>query len=275
MKTIFLRSGSACILLTLLAATSGFAASRNDRQPGDATSGSDIPHSTARRGKTGVIEKPSECTPCAAKVIARNPRLTAKQARAIKSIPCHQADYVDPTVKKDLNAALADMKRVGIKPKITSAWRSSGEQEQIYKCTSNWRCRRAHPGLYKALPPGGSAHEAGLALDISGVAAGPRGANHLTSQGRRIVQIMTKHGFRWKYGLRDPVHFEANPAEHGYRNLQQAIHVTQTKCDAQQAIDRLAAQKKRSAARNRQAALTPVSYQGSAKNSKTRRRPRA
>jgi hypothetical protein len=167
------------------------------------------------------------------------------------------------------------MKRVGIKPKITSAWRSSDEQEQIYKCTSNWRCRRAHPGLYRALPPGGSAHEAGLALDISGVAVGPRGANHLTPQGRRIVQIMTKHGFNWKYGLRDPVHFEADPAEHGYRSLQQAIHVTQTKCDAQQAIERFAAQKRRGVAKNRLARLTPASYQGSAKTSKTRRRPPA
>jgi hypothetical protein len=43
---------------------------------------------------------------------------------------------------------------------------------------------------------------------------------------------MERYGFDWKYGLADPVHFEANPKEHGYRNLKQAIHVTQTRCQA-------------------------------------------
>jgi hypothetical protein len=82
------------------------------------------------------------------------------------------------------------------------------------------------------MPPGQSAHEAGLALDMSGIAAGPRGSKHLTPQGRRIVTIMEKNGFNWKYGLADPVHFEADPRDYGYRNLKQAIHVTQTRCQA-------------------------------------------
>src|SRR5260370_37407809 len=102
----------------------------------------------------------------------------------------------------------------------------------MYKCSSSKRCRTTHPGLFRALPPGQSAHEAGFALDISGIATGPRGAKHLTPQGRRIVLIMEKHGFDWKYGLADPVHFEANPREHGERNLKQAIHVTQNRCQA-------------------------------------------
>jgi len=93
------------------------------------------------------------------------------------------------------------------------------------------------------MPAGQSAHEAGLALDISGIAAGPRGAKHLTPQGRRIVQVMERHGFNWKYGLADPVHFEADPRDAGYRNLQQAIHITQTRCQAGQ-LARAAAHQK-------------------------------
>jgi hypothetical protein len=54
----------------------------------------------------------------------------------------------------------------------------------------------------------------------------------LTTQGRQIVRIMERHGFDWKYGLADPVHFEASPREHGYRSLKQAIQVTQTRCQA-------------------------------------------
>jgi len=127
---------------------------------------------------------------------------------------------------------LRDMKRAGVTPKITSAWRSSDDQTWMYKCSSSKRCRMTHPGLYKAMPPGQSAHEAGFAIDISGVATGPRGAKHLTPKGRRIVRIMEEHGFDWKYRLSDPVHFEADPRDHGYRNLKQAIHVTQTRCQA-------------------------------------------
>jgi hypothetical protein len=92
------------------------------------------------------------------------------------------------------------------------------------------RCRRNNPGLYLALPPGTSLHEAGFAIDMSGIAAGPRGGKRLTSKGRRIVSIMRKNGFTWRYGLSDPAHFEADPRQHGYRNLKQAINRTQTTC---------------------------------------------
>ena len=158
-------------------------------------------------------------------------------------MPCHSPDYVDPRVRGELNAAFRELKRSGITPRITSEWRSSNVQGRMYRCSSSRRCRSAHPGLYRAMPAGQSAHEAGLALDISGIAAGPRGAKHLTPQGRRIVQTMERHGFNWRYGLADPVHFEADPREAGYRNLQQAIHVTQTRCQAGQ-LARAAAHQK-------------------------------
>jgi len=169
----------------------------------------------------------TDCQPCAAAASTRARGRHIKKAR-----PCHPPDYVDPKVRADLYAAMRELKRVGVTPKVNSAWRSSDDQGRMYKCSSSRRCRLRHPGLFRAMPPGQSAHEAGFALDIGGVAAGPRGAKHLTPQGRRIVQVMEKHGFNWKYGLADPVHFEADPREHGYRNLKQAIQVTQTRCQA-------------------------------------------
>jgi len=130
------------------------------------------------------------------------------------------------------------MKREGIKPQITSTWRSSEYQEQLYRCSQNARCRRANPGLYRAVAPGKSLHEAGLAIDMSGIAAGPRGRKSLTPKGRRIVSIMKKRGFSWRYGLADPPHFEADPRKHGYRNLKQAIARTRTTCQVQLANDK-------------------------------------
>lgn len=122
------------------------------------------------------------------------------------------------------------MKREGIKPKVTSVWRSTDYQAQLHKCSTSTRCRREHPGLYYALPPGNSLHEAGFAVDISGVAAGPRGKKRLTSQGHKIVSIMRKNGFNWRYQLADPAHFEADPKKHGYRTAKQAIAHTQKTC---------------------------------------------
>jgi len=145
-------------------------------------------------------------------------------------LPCHPKNYVDPKVARRYNAALRDMKRAGIKPKITSVWRSSDNQAQLRRCSLNARCRRANPGLYRALPPGNSLHEAGFAVDMAGIAAGPRGDKRLTPQGRRIVGIMRKNGFNWRYGLADPAHFEADPRKYGYRNAKEAITKTQSTC---------------------------------------------
>jgi len=130
------------------------------------------------------------------------------------------------------------MKRARLKPKVTSSWRSSADQARLHRCSLSQRCRLNHPGLYRALPPGQSIHEAGFAVDIAGVASGPRGAKRITPKGRRIVAIMKKHGFNWPYGLRDPVHFEANPQRYGYRSVKQAIKRNQTVCEVKLAKGR-------------------------------------
>jgi len=208
---------------------------RNRLHPGQASRPSSLSTSASRAARRAAS---ADCEPCGAAAVSRGGKRTARRA-----VPCHPPDYVDPRMRGDLNAALRELRWMGITPRITSEWRSSNDQGRMYKCSSSRRCRSAHPGLYRAMPPGQSAHEAGLALDISGIATGPRGAKHLTPQGRRIVQVMERHGFNWKYGFADPVHFEADARDAGYRNLQQAIHVTQTRCQAGQ-LARTAAHQK-------------------------------
>jgi hypothetical protein len=232
----------------ILASSGGISAQARSRlRPARASRPSSLSTSASRAAKRAAS---ADCEPCGAVVATRGGRRTARRA-----VPCHPPDYVDPRMRGDLNAALRELKWMGITPRITSEWRSSNAQGRMYKCSSSRRCRSAHPGLYRAMPPGQSAHEAGLALDISGIATGPRGAKHLTPQGRRIVQVMERHGFNWKYGLADPVHFEADPRDAGYRNLQQAIHVTQTRCQAGQ-LARAAAHQK--GAERRSSAVRPV-----------------
>lgn len=185
----------------------------------------------ARGATKRVAARPSACNSCHARIDAKGKRQPSRvNARTAKKLPCQPKGYMDPAVAKNFNAALRDMKRAGIKPMVTSAWRSSDHQARLYRCSHNRRCRRANPGLYQARPPGSSLHEAGFAVDIAGVAAGPRGRKRITPQGRRIVQIMRTHGFNWRYGLADPAHFEANPRRHGYRSATQAIKRNQTRC---------------------------------------------
>jgi D-alanyl-D-alanine carboxypeptidase-like protein len=150
---------------------------------------------------------------------------------------CPRKGYVDPAVANNLSRAIHDMHRAGIRPRITSAWRSSAHQAALHRCSRSGRCRHAR-GLYYASSPGSSRHEAGFAVDIAGVAAGRSGRRRVTPNGRRIIQIMNKNGFKWRYGLADPVHFDADPTRYGYRNLKQAIHYNQSRCRARVASSR-------------------------------------
>lgn len=206
-----------------------------------------------KAAKTVAVKRRQQCLPCEAAVAQtrHKGRASRKSAPAI-AIPCHPRNYVDPKVARRYNAALRDMKRAGIKPKITSVWRSSDSQAQLRRCSLNARCRRANPGLYRALPPGNSLHEAGFAVDMAGIAAGPRGSKRLTPQGRRIVGIMRKNGFNWRYGLADPAHFEADPRKYGYHNAKEAIVKTQSTCQV-----RLAKYKGRKKAANKIASTSP------------------
>src|SRR5262245_9567468 len=131
---------------------------------------------------------------------------------------------LDNDARARLNAAVRDMRRRGIRPRINSAFRSQAEQRAIYRCARSRRCR-ARRGIYGAKRPGTSMHEAGLAVDIGGVATGRR--RRLTPKGRLMVRIMRRHGFRWRYGLKDPAHFELSPRLAGYRTEKAAIRAGQ------------------------------------------------
>lgn len=168
------------------------------------------------------------CSRCSVQVAVRNNSRALK--KSAKPATCHPKGYVNPAIARNYNGAMRDLRRAGIDPKVTSTWRSSADQARLHRCSNSRRCRRAHPGLYYALPPGASLHEAGFAVDMSGVAIGPRGAKRLTPRGRRMIAIMRKHGFSWRYGLADPAHFEISPQKYGYRSTQQAIKRSQTQC---------------------------------------------
>jgi hypothetical protein len=205
------------------------------------------------------------CAPCAARIAKKKKgRVTTRSAKNAKNLPCHPKDYVDPKIAKNYRAAMRDLRRAGIRPRVTSVWRSSASQARLHRCSLSTRCRRSNPGLYFALPAGKSIHEAGFAVDIAGVATGPRGAKRLTPQGRRIVAIMRKNGFNWRYGLADPVHFEIDPRKHGYRSVREAIRRTQSTCQVKLAKGK--ATKKRSprvaASRTQRSVRARLSAQG-------------
>jgi LAS superfamily LD-carboxypeptidase LdcB len=133
---------------------------------------------------------------------------------------------LDHGARARLKAAVRDMRRRGIQPRINSAFRSHTEQRAIYRCAHSRRCR-ARRGIYGAKRPGTSMHEAGLAVDLGGVAIGHSRHRRLTPKGRLMVSIMRRHGFRWRYGLKDPAHFELSPRVAGYRTEKAAIKAGQ------------------------------------------------
>jgi LAS superfamily LD-carboxypeptidase LdcB len=192
------------------------------------------PSPSAKIGKRGSqrankhAQQAQGCSRCPVQVAAKNNSRAAK--KIAKPAACHPKGYVDPAIARNYNAAMRDLRRAGLDPKVTSTFRSSADQARLHRCSHSRRCRRAHPGLYYALPPGESLHEAGFAVDMSGVAIGPRGAKRLTPRGRRMIAIMRKHGFSWRYGLADPAHFEIDPRNYGYRSAQQAMRRNQTQC---------------------------------------------
>jgi len=143
-----------------------------------------------------------------------NPRaLSSKRLKAL-----------DNDTRVRLNAAMRDMRRRGIRPRVNSTFRSRAEQQSLYRCSHSRRCR-ARRGIYGAKRPGTSMHEAGLAVDLGGVAMGRR--RRLTPKGRQTVRIMRKHGFKWRYGMKDPAHFELSPRAAGYRTEKAAIKAGQ------------------------------------------------
>jgi len=229
-------SGCTTLVLSLLTLTPSSAATTSgkpalNKRPAAIVTARTPTGTRSRNSKLPTLRGAKGCAPCAPELAKhRKAKGIKKSGKTASNVPCHPKNYLDPKIARNYQAAMRDMKRAGIKPRITSVWRSSESQAQLHRCSLSTRCRRSNPGLYRALPAGRSIHEAGFAVDIGGIASGPRGAKRLTPQGKRIVKIMNKNGFNWRYGMADPVHFEADPRKHGYRSVQQAIARTQTTC---------------------------------------------
>lgn len=147
-------------------------------------------------------------------VFGKPPAIAAKRVSAL-----------DAKARARLNAALYELRKRGLRPQVNSTFRSQSEQHAMYRCARSRRCRNRR-GIYGAKPAGSSMHEAGLAVDLSGIATGRR-KRRLTPKGRQTVRVMQRHGFNWRYGLKDPAHFEISPQQAGYRSPQAAIQAGQ------------------------------------------------
>ncbi len=161
----------------------------------------------------------------------------AARAKCCRMASRNHLTAMHPVARRDLDAAMHEMKRRGIRPRLTTSFRSRAEQSRIYHCSHKRRCRQRR-GIYAAARPGASMHEAGLAVDLGGVATGSRRHRRLTRHGRQVVQIMRRHGFNWRYGMKDPVHFEINPHRAGYRSERVAIRAGQQRWIAQSHLAR-------------------------------------
>jgi hypothetical protein len=133
-----------------------------------------------------------------------------------------RVDTLQPRARANFTAAVFEMKRRGLRPRVNSTFRSTAEQRSIFHCAHRASCRRRR-GIYGARRPGTSLHEAGLAVDLGGVASGRKHHRRLTRRGRQMVRIMRKHGFDWRYGLKDPAHFEISARHAGFHTERAAI----------------------------------------------------
>ena len=204
----------------LFGSITGFAAN----PPGDAV---------VRKGKKGKIELPEvveteTVTNSKSKLLSKQNAILKARAQAAASKELLQQainrktlNSLHPVTRVKLTAALEDIEDSGVAPRITSGYRSKAQQHSMYQCAQVYSCKM-HRGIFGANKPGASLHEAGLAVDLGDVAYGKR-RRQLTREGKNIVKIMQRHGFNWKYGLGDPVHFEIDPKVAGFKDQDAAI----------------------------------------------------
>jgi LAS superfamily LD-carboxypeptidase LdcB len=190
--------------------------------------------SPIRKGKKGKIEIAAE---------NKNTRLKLREKKSspLESPASKKLARLHPQAQIKMRAALKDMQAAGVCPMITSAYRSSAQQQDLYRCSHKHHCR-VQRGIYSARKPGTSLHEAGLAVDFADVAHGKKHRRRLTRDGSKIVKVMQKHGFKWRYGLKDPAHFELEPRVAGYKTEKAAITAAQRRATQQKLVDKKTAQ---------------------------------
>src|SRR5262249_4223520 len=68
------------------------------------------------------------CAPC-----EKGKKYGQNSARLAKTVPCHPKGYIDPKIAKSYQKAMRDLHHAGIKPQVTSVWRSSQEQAALHR----------------------------------------------------------------------------------------------------------------------------------------------
>lgn len=185
--------------------------------------------SVLRKGKKGKIEPLDITRPKLRETLKSTSPITKKLTG------------LHPQAQVKMNAALREMQVAGVCPTVTSAYRSSAQQHDLYRCSHKHHCRLQR-GIYSARRPGTSLHEAGLAVDLADIAHGKKHRRRLTREGSKMVKVMQKHGFKWRYGLKDPAHFELEPHVAGYKTEKAAITAAQRRETQQRLVVKKAAQ---------------------------------
>ena len=100
----------------------------------------------------------------------------------------------EPQVRQLFQALYLVGQQYGLKPTVTSLYRSPADQARLYRAYLEGR------SLYPAAPPGRSAHERGRAMD-------------LTSEDQPwLGAVWEAWGGKWGGHYSDPIHFEVPDA---------------------------------------------------------------
>lgn len=108
---------------------------------------------------------------------------------------------LQPAFKQLADLLLEFLREVG-PYRVTSGYRSRGEQQELYN-----RWLAGDPGVLTPAPPGRSQHERGWAVDLAQPGVSPKEDENLLSLGAWWRGV----GGVWG-GPSDPVHFEAPKA---------------------------------------------------------------
>lgn len=116
---------------------------------------------------------------------------------------------VDRVIAPDLESMLADMRALGLEPVITSSYRSSKEQQNLFDYTANYYVQQGSTwddAVEKTLglvaKPGTSEHETGLAVDIYDRASQEAGVyNAFNPVNTWLRDNSWKYGFVLRYTL--------------------------------------------------------------------------
>ncbi len=120
---------------------------------------------------------------------------------------------VDQRIAVEVYNLLKTLSEHGFPHVINYSFRNSKHQAYL------WQLKQEGKMPYLVARPRRSPHEAGLALDAEW--------KNLTEEEQEVlIEIMAEYGFNW-YGEKDPVHYQVNPTDIGYKSFRSAIDLNQ------------------------------------------------